>query len=66
MPIGGEGLEDRIRLSRNDRFFAQSGRSRNERLEKRFADMNCGLFGSTHDVVAELAWIAEIGDLPAI
>src|SRR6266478_5334353 len=45
-----------------------TGRSRNARLEKarRFADMNCGLFGSTHDVIAEFAWIAEIGDPPAI
>src|ERR1700720_1469524 len=28
--------------------------------------MSYDLFRSAHDVIAELAWIAEIGDLPAI
>ena len=28
--------------------------------------MSCDLSGSAHDVIAELAWIAKIGDLPAI
>jgi hypothetical protein len=29
-------------------------------------DMSCDLSGSADDVIAELAWIAKIGDLPAI
>src|ERR1700736_4479782 len=29
-------------------------------------DMSCDSSGPAHDVIAELAWIAEIGDLPAI